>query len=123
MADFYVTPGGSVAAVFPGLTDADASSLQCAAAVLQTWTHEQLDDISTDYFYETEGQGALVVDVMARLGFMGYAGKVPFYAAVDKTLSCGDFFAGRRGFVLIPCPSFPAPIHRPILQKRRPRPR
>ena len=89
-ADLYVTHGGSIAAVFPDLTTADKDSLQCAAAILRTWTHEQLDDISTDYFFEVEGQGALVIDVMARLGFMGYSGKSHFYSAVDKTLACGD---------------------------------
>lgn len=89
-ADLYVTPGGAVAVSFPGLTEEDKDSLQCAAAVLRTWNHCRLDDIATDYFFETEGQGALVIDVMARLGFMGYSGKVSLYSAVDKTLSCGD---------------------------------
>ena len=89
IADLYVTPRGGVALAFPGLTPADADSLQCAAGVLRTWTHEQLDDISSDYFFETEGQGALVIDVMAQLGFIGYSGMGPFYSAVDKTLACG----------------------------------
>lgn len=91
IADLYVTPGGGVALVFPELTPADKDSLQCAAGVLRTWTHDQLDDIASDYFFETEGQGALVIDVMARLGFMGYSDKASFYSAVDKTLAGGDF--------------------------------
>lgn len=101
IADFYVTPGGAVAVSFPTLTGADKDSLQCAAAVLRTWRHDQLDDIATDYFYETEGQGALVIDVMARLGFMGYSGKIPFYSSIDKTLACGDalLIAGDLPFI------------------------
>lgn len=89
-ADLYVTPGGAVAVAFPSLTAADKDSLQCAAAVLRSWDHDRLDDIATDYFFETEGQGALVIDVMARLGFMGYSGRVSLYSAIDKTLACGD---------------------------------
>lgn len=100
-ADLYVTPGGGVAIAFPTLAEDDKDRLQCAAAVLRTWTHEQLDDIASDYFYEAEGQGALVIDLMTRLGFMGYSGKVSFYSAVDKTLACGDsiLIAGDPPFV------------------------
>ncbi len=91
LADIYVTPGGAVAFSFPGLSESDLDALQCCSGVLRTWSHEKLDDIATDYFFETEGQGALVVDVMARMGFTGYAGKAALYSAIDRTLAGGDF--------------------------------
>lgn len=91
MADIYVTPGGSVAFSFPDLNEGDLGALQCCAGVLRTWRHEQLDEVATDYFFDTEGQGALVVDLMARMGFSGYSGKGALYSSIDRTLAGGDF--------------------------------
>lgn len=91
LADIYVTPGGAVAFSFPELNESDLDALQCCSGVLRTWSHEQLDDIATDYFFETEGQGALVIDLMARMGFTGYSGKGALYSAIDRTLAGGDF--------------------------------
>lgn len=90
-ADVYVTPGGAVAFSFPDLNEDDLGPLQCCSGILRTWSHEQLDDIATDYFFETEGQGALIIDVMARMGFAGYSGKGALYSAIDRTLAGGDF--------------------------------
>lgn len=91
MADIYVTPGGSVALSFTDLYDEDIDALQCCSGALRSWSHETLDDISTDFFFDTEGQGALVIDIMARMGFMGYSSKGSFYSAIDRTLAGGDF--------------------------------
>lgn len=91
LADVYVTPGGAVAFSFPDMNEGDLDALQCCSGVLRTWTHEQLDDVATDFFFETEGQGSLVIDVMARMGFTGYSGKVELYSAIDRTLAGGDF--------------------------------
>lgn len=90
-ADIYVTPGGAVAFSFPDLSEDDLDALQCCSGILRTWSHEQLDDIATDYFFETEGQGALIIDVMARMGFSSYSGKGALYSAIDRTLAGGDF--------------------------------
>ena len=90
IADVYVTPNGGVALVFPDLTSSDKGALQCAAGALRTRNHDWLDDVASDYFFETEGQASLVIDVMARIGFMGYSNKSALYSAIDKTLSGGD---------------------------------
>lgn len=91
LADIYVTPGGAVAFSFPSLYEGDLNALQCCSGALRTWSHEQLDDIATDFFFEAEGQGSLVIDVMTRLGFMGYSNKDALYASIDRTLTGGDF--------------------------------
>jgi hypothetical protein len=91
VADFYVTPGGAVAVSFPSLSEDDRDALQCCARAVRAWSHEQLDDIASDFFYETEGQAALVIDIMARMGFLTYSDTVALNSAVDKTLANGDF--------------------------------
>ncbi len=90
-ADFYVTPDGGVAFVLPDLAPDDLELLNRCAAAVRTWTAEDLDEIASDYFYKTEGQAALVIDVMAGIGFLNFAQRPPFYAAVNKTLASGDF--------------------------------
>lgn len=102
IADIYVTPGGGVALAFPELKASDKNALQCVAGVLRTWSHEQLDDVATDYFFESEGQGALVIDVMVRLGFMGYSSRAQFYSSVDKTLSSGESLLVAGEFPITP---------------------
>jgi hypothetical protein len=91
VADFYVTPCGAVAVSFPELSCGDTDPLQCCARVLRTWTHEQIDAITSDFFYEIEGQAALAIDIMARMGFLTYSDKLSFYSAIDNTLAGGDF--------------------------------
>lgn len=91
MADIYVTSGGAVAVSFPGLDVEDMDALQCCSGAIRSWSHETLDDIASDFFFDTEGQGALLIDIMARMGFMGYSAKSAFYSAIDRTLVGGDF--------------------------------
>ena len=90
-ADLYVTPRGAIAAFFPSLMEDDLHVLQHCAGVLRTWSHKQLDAIASDYFYKADGQAALVIDVMTRMGFLSYSEKGDFYSAIDKTLVSGDF--------------------------------
>lgn len=96
-ADLYVSNTGAVAAVLYGLFDggslsarADGVIRQCAS-VLSTWSHRQLDDVAHGYFYETEGQAALVTDVLAKCGKIGCSDQGKVESAIDKALSSGSF--------------------------------
>lgn len=108
MADIYVTPGSAVAVSFPELDDKDTDALQCCSGAIRSWSHETLDDIASDFFFDTEGQGALLIDIMARLGYIGYSGKGAFYSSIDRTLAGGDF--------LMSVGEFP---YRPVRYSRR----
>lgn len=96
-ADLYVTHSGAISVCLYGLYDGGTLSgraqsvvAQCAS-VLRTWTHEQLDDVASFYFYDTEGQSSLVIDALVRGGRITYSDKVRLYAALDHTLSSGAF--------------------------------
>ncbi len=93
----YISPSGSITICLPialhnGEVPPDGLlTIRRVADVMSRWTHEQLDEIAADHFYRLEGQAALVIDIMARRGLLGYSCKQIFYNAIDEALSSGSF--------------------------------
>ena len=72
--DLYVTHEGAICVCMYGVPGSTAQSAeppniirQCSD-VLRTWGHKQLDDISSLYSYEVEGQSSLVIDILVHGG-------------------------------------------------------
>ena len=102
-ADLFVSHSGAILCRLYGLFDeagisprAEGVIRQCAS-VLQSWTYKQLDDIAALYTYETEGQAALVIDILVRGGKVNYSDKNKLNASLDKTLSSGSFVIEASG--------------------------
>ena len=89
----YVSPAGAITVCIPlALYDGDVPSdglltIRRVADVMRRWTHQQLDEIAADHFYQRDGQAALVIDAMARRGLLGYSCKQTFYDSIDEALS------------------------------------
>ena len=75
----YVSPAGAITVCIPlMLRDGDVPSdgiltIRRIADVMCRWTHEQIDEIAADHFYQRDRQAALVIDTMARRGLLGYS--------------------------------------------------
>lgn len=95
--DLFVTHTGAVCVRVHGPVDSisqyarPASIVAQCSEVLRTWSHKQLDDVSSLYSYEVDGQSALVIDVLVRGGRVTYSDKTRLNAAFDKTLASGSF--------------------------------
>ena len=89
----YVSPAGTITVCIPlALHNGDAPSdglltIRRVADVMRRWTHQQLDEIAANHFYQRDGQAALVIDAMARRGLLGYSCKQTFYNSIDEALS------------------------------------
>ena len=46
--------------------------------------------MAADYFYDTTGQAARGIDIMARNGYVTWAAKYDFFSAVDEGLRVAD---------------------------------
>lgn len=51
--------------------------------VIRKWDCGKLDEIAADYFYETTGQAARGIDIMAMRGYLTWSGKCDFFAGVN----------------------------------------
>lgn len=92
----YVSPTGAITVCLPlVLHNGDIPSdglltVRQVADAMRRWTHEQLDEIASDHFYQRDGQAALVIDAMARRGLLGYSRKQVFYNSIDRALLDGN---------------------------------
>lgn len=89
----YVSSAGHIVIVESCLTseaDGAARILDCINE-LRTWNYDRLDNIASDYFYETEGQAALISDVMAREGHIKFSDIGRFKSSVNNSLFEASF--------------------------------
>ena len=84
-----VSPAGRIAIVEQdpysrGESGADfVSRVMSHIDVLRKWDCDKLDEIAADYFYETTGQAARGIDIMAMRGYLTWSGKHDFFAGVN----------------------------------------
>lgn len=89
----YVSPAGAITVCIPlMLRDGDVPSdgiltIRRITDVMCRWTHEQIDEIAADHFYQRDRQAALVIDAMASRGLLGYSSKQALYDSIDQALS------------------------------------
>jgi len=87
-----VSPSGRIAIVMSDPFSAGVSTDDFLATVstciqaLRKWDCDVLDGVAADYFYETTGQAARGVDIMARNGYLEFTSNHNFFANVDEGL-------------------------------------
>lgn len=91
-----VSPSGRIAIVEPdpfrqGESGADfISRISGYIEELRRWDCDTLDGVAADYFYDTTGQAARGIDIMARNGYVTWAAKHDFFSGVDEGLQKAD---------------------------------
>ncbi len=91
-----VSPSGKIAIVEPDPYHAGESETDFICRIsnyineLRKWDCDTLDGVAADYFYDTTGQAARGIDIMARNGYVTLAAKHDFFAAVDNGLQKDD---------------------------------
>lgn len=91
-----VSPSGRIAIVEPdpfrrGESESDfISRISGYISELRQWGCDTLDGVAADYFYDTTGQAARGIDIMARNGYVTWAAKHDFFASVDEGLQKAD---------------------------------
>lgn len=91
-----VSPYGRIAIVEPdpfrnGESGTDfAARLSSIASELRRWNCDMLDGVAADYFYETTGQAARGIDIMALNGYLTLAAKQDFFNDVNAGLKKED---------------------------------
>lgn len=87
-----ISPSGRIAVVEPDPFRNGESSSEFISRIsdyigeLRKWDHDDLDCVAADYFYDTTGQAARGVDIMARNGYVTWAAEQSFFDAVDSGL-------------------------------------
>lgn len=91
-ADVYVTSAGTLILVDSSLSGRNQESRAIAYGnALWDWSIDTVDKIASQHFYRLIGQGLLVIDAMARAGYLTYADKARFENEVSARLSSGKF--------------------------------
>lgn len=91
-----VSPSGRIAIVEPdpfrsGESEADfISRISAYIEELRQWDCDTLDGVAADYFYDTTGQAARGIDIMARNGYVTWAAEQAFFSGVDEGLQEAD---------------------------------
>lgn len=96
ISSICVSPSGRIAIVEPdpfhnGESGADfISRISGVISELRKWDCEALDCVAADYFYDTTGQAAWGVDIMALNGYVTLAAKQDFFDGVNAGLQKED---------------------------------
>lgn len=91
-----VSPYGRIAIVEPdpfrhGESGADfAARISGIVSELRKWDCDALDGVAADYFYDTTGQAARGIDIMALNGYLTLAAKQDFFNGVNAGLQKED---------------------------------
>lgn len=89
---FYVSREGRVVFCISGIDGScNERSLIRFTEELRFWDYHDLDRIAEDYFYETTGQAALVIDALVEEGLMNYSGKADLAAGINDCLKNQKF--------------------------------
>lgn len=87
-----VSPSGHIAIVEPdpfirGESAADfVARISSTVSELRKWDCDTFDGVAADYFYDTTGQAARGIDIMARNGYVTLAAKHDFFDGVNAGL-------------------------------------
>lgn len=74
--NLYISPSGAITIVETKLFRNQEARREVVAQIidyakeLQKWDCEKLNEVASNYFYQTDGQAARIIDIMARKGYL-----------------------------------------------------
>ncbi len=95
IAGIFVSPAGQVTMVLS--EQISEHQLQFLLSELRTWDSDRLDEIASDYTYRTQGQAFLIIDLMARHGYLNFSGTGKLAKSISQCMRDGSFNLFRIG--------------------------
>ena len=95
--NLFISPSGHIVIVETKLFRNQEARRTVVAQVidyakeLQQWNAEMLDEVAAEYFYQTEGQAAKIIDVMAKHGLLTMSDESKFVDNINRNLESASF--------------------------------